>query len=340
MANREETLETLRLVRAKYPEMLLCLASNGLALPPSLDDLAEINVSHVTVTVNAVDPEIGARIYAWVRDGKVVYRKTAGAELLLKRQMESIRGLHERGIIVKVNMIVTPGVNDHHVEDVAKTVAELGANLLNLMPIHPTRGTVFESVPEPDAGQLTALRAIAEKYLPQMKHCTRCRADAVGLLGEDRSADFRMHLEGCSRAPAPASTSRPYVAVTTQEGVLVNQHLGEAWRFQIWGKNESGSGYKLVAEREAPEPGGGDARWKSMAAILRDCRAVLVSALGDRPAEILTASGIQPVEMNGFIELGLKAIYEGGDPSIFKTRKKGPCGGTGCNSGGGGMGCM
>jgi nitrogen fixation protein NifB len=28
-ANPEETMETLRLVREKYPDMLLCIASNG-----------------------------------------------------------------------------------------------------------------------------------------------------------------------------------------------------------------------------------------------------------------------------------------------------------------------
>ena len=28
---------------------------------------AELGVSHVTITINAIDPEIGAKVYAWVR---------------------------------------------------------------------------------------------------------------------------------------------------------------------------------------------------------------------------------------------------------------------------------
>ena len=62
-------METLRLVREKYPEMLLCVATNGLNAEPYAEELAQLQVSHVTFTVNAVDPAIGAQIYAWVRDG-------------------------------------------------------------------------------------------------------------------------------------------------------------------------------------------------------------------------------------------------------------------------------
>ncbi len=74
------TLETLGLVHEAYPEMLLCVASNGLGVPPHAEALAKLQVSHVTLTVNAVDPRIGAKIYAWIRDGKKVYRGLPAAE--------------------------------------------------------------------------------------------------------------------------------------------------------------------------------------------------------------------------------------------------------------------
>ncbi|MFZ3045537.1 MAG: radical SAM protein, partial [Desulfatirhabdiaceae bacterium] len=47
-ANPEETMETLRRVRKSYPEMLLCVATNGLGIGPNIDELAQIRVSHVT----------------------------------------------------------------------------------------------------------------------------------------------------------------------------------------------------------------------------------------------------------------------------------------------------
>jgi nitrogen fixation protein NifB len=336
-ANAEESLETMRLIRAKYPEILLCISSNGLGLPAHLDELAEIGVSHVTVTINAVDPAIGEKVYAWARDGKVIYRGRKAAEVMLARQLASVKGLKDRGIVVKVNCIVIPGVNDHHVPAVAEKMAELGVDVLNCMAMVPNAGTPFADLTEPSHAQMAAIRDQGEQFLPQMKHCQRCRADAVGLLEADRSGEFHDVLEEISTVLPLQTDDRPHVAVATLEGVLVNRHLGEADRFQIWGRN--GNGFKLVEERSAPARGGGVERWRNLAAALKDCRAVLVSGVGETPMAILGDAGVLPVEMSGFIELGLQAVYRGDDPKVFRRRKGGGCSkGLGCGGDGGGCG--
>ena len=186
-ANPAETMETLRLIRKSFPDLLLCLASNGLGLPPYLDELAEIGVSHVSITVNAIDPEIGKNIYSWIRDGKVIYRGLAGAQLLLDRQLAAIEGLKARDIVVKVNTIVVPGINDAHVPAIAEAMAAKGVDILNCMPLYPNADTPFAGIPEPTPAQIIELQTEAGKFLPQMRHCTRCRADAVGLLEQDRT---------------------------------------------------------------------------------------------------------------------------------------------------------
>jgi nitrogen fixation protein NifB len=155
------------------------------------------------------------------------------------------------GITVKVNCIVIPGINDQHVEAVAARMRELGADLLNCMAMFPNVNTPFAEIPQPDKKTMTAIRDTAEQYLPQMRHCTRCRADAVGLLGEDRTDEFRGCLSACSTIAIPPGELRPYVAVASQEGILINQHLGEARSFQIW---ESPCRF-LPAGRRAPGPG-------------------------------------------------------------------------------------
>jgi nitrogen fixation protein NifB len=334
-ANPKETLETIRLIRRRFPDLLLCLATNGLGLPPHLDELAELNVSHVTLTVNAVDPEIGAKIYSWVRDGKVIYRGLAAAEVLLERQLESIRGLKARGITVKINTIIIPGINDHHVQEVAARMADLGVDILNCMPMYPNADTPFGDVPEPLPEQMTGIRREAETIIPQMHHCTRCRADAVGLLDADRTDEFRGCLSACASS-VPAAADRPYVAVATQEGVLVNLHLGEAASFQIWRPQEGG--FQMLEERPAPRPGGGADRWWTMAETMKDCRAVLVSGIGDTPEAVLSEAGVEPVVMNGFIDMALTAIYGGGELSGLKGRRRGVAGG--CSHKKSGEGCM
>ncbi len=336
-ANPRETMETLRLIRRRFPDLLLCLASNGLGLLPYLDELAELKVSHVTITVNAVSPEIGSRIYGWVRDQKRVYRGIAAAELLLSRQLAAIAGLKARGLVVKVNTIVIPGVNEHYVPEVARKMAELGADLLNCMPVYPNADTPFGMLSEPEPAAMAAIQAAAGEFLPQMRHCTRCRADAVGLLGEDRSREWRGCLTACAQtSPASPDESRPYVAVASREGALVNLHLGEVDYFQFWGPADRG--FRLLEERAAPAPGGGANRWWAMAEILKDCRAVLVSALGDTPEAILREAGVILVQMSGVIEVGLSRIYAGESLTSLKGRQGGLS--RACCGKGQGEGCL
>ena len=66
-----------------------------------------------------------------------------------------------------------------------------------------------------------------------MEHCTRCRADAVGLLGEPEQQPGGLDAGLRERIAGPES-ERPYVAVASMEGILVNQHLGEATRLWIF----------------------------------------------------------------------------------------------------------
>src|SRR5664280_421162 len=121
LAQAPKTLETLRLVRERYPEMLLCVATNGLALPENAAALADLHVSHVTVTVCAVDPEVGGKIYKWVKDGKVILRGREAGERMLQAQRAGIVALVKSGVMVKINSILVPGINDYHIEAVSYT---------------------------------------------------------------------------------------------------------------------------------------------------------------------------------------------------------------------------
>ena len=149
-ANSNETMETLRLARARHPGLILCLASNGLGIVPYIDELAELKTSHVTITINALDPTIGAEIYAWVRENKTPLRGLHGAALLLERQLEAIRKLKEKNIVVKTNTIIIPGINDEHIPTLAKHLQELGVDIMNCMPLIPVKGAAFEDMTEPD----------------------------------------------------------------------------------------------------------------------------------------------------------------------------------------------
>lgn len=349
-ANPVRTMDTLKMVRGKYPDMLLCVATNGLNIGPYLDELAEIRVSHVSITVNAVDPGIGEKIYSWVRNGKKTLGPGPGARLLLERQIAAIQGLVKRGVMVKVNTIVLPGINDHHVEEIAEKMAELGVDLFNCMPYFPNEGANLSGLEQPSPGMMKELRTKARAFIPQMTHCKRCRADAVGLLDDPLNQRLMDRLRHHADAPLsfpradmpaplsdnpkePETPARPYVAVATREGVLVNQHLGEARTLSIYDTTHTPA--VMIEKRRLPKPGAKDLRWYGLADTVRDCHTLLVSGIGQRPKEILSGEGITILEVNAMIDMVLSALEQGENINHLIVREHTDCGqcrgtGTGC----------
>ncbi len=56
-----------------------------------------------------------------------------------------------------------------------------------------------------------------------------------------------------------------------------------------------------------------------MANQLKDCRAILVSGVGENPTNILKHSGIRVIRTTGLIDEGLEAVFNG---KHLKTVKK------------------
>lgn len=333
-ANPTETMKTLSMVREKYPDLICCLATNGLGIGPYIDELAKINVSHVTITLNAIDPEIGSKIYSFVRHGKKVLTPRAGFEILLEKQLEAIQRLKERNITTKINTIILPGINEDHIEAVAEKMSDMGVDILNCIPFYPNQGAAFAHLKEPSKEVVTGIRKKAARYLPQMLHCKRCRADAVGILGENNSTEIMEKLKECSELPEISDESRPHVAVASLEGVLVNQKLGKAGELLIYGK-QNGT-VALIERRKTPEPGGGLKRWEDLCEVISDCRALLVAGLGDNPRRVLREKGINILELDGLIDEAVEAVFEGHSMNYMLRRdikacnKQHPMAGMGC----------
>jgi len=333
-ANPAETMETLRLVRERHPEMMLCVATNGLALADYVDDLAGLKVSHVTVTVNAVDPAVAQKIYAWARLKSKVYRGADAARIILERQQEAIRRLKAKGIIVKINAVIIPGINDDHIEEVARQMAALHADIFNAIPMYHVAGTPFADIIPLAQDKIEYLRKAAGSYLPQMSHCSRCRADAAGMIGETQNDEI---MDLLRKASLPRqSPEKPYVAVASMEGIFVNQHLGESAGLWIFGMHDGKT--TLIERRSTPPSGDGAERWKAMALLLHDCNTILASGIGPYPLAILERSGIHVAVMEGLAKEGVEATLSGKAIPKILLSTAGHCG-IGLQCSGNGMGC-
>lgn len=368
LANPKETLESFLLVRGKHPDLALCLATNGLGLPGQADKLAAAGVSHLTLTVNAIDPEVGRRIYSWVRiDGRARTGAEA-AKLLLERQMIGLEEAAAAGLVIKINTILIPGVNEGEVEAIAKETVSRGASFMNVIPLLPVKGTPLEYAGEPTEESLAAVRKAAAAHMPQLSHCARCRADAAGLLGKDialgddaatapapivspcasgacpgagrpvvpRSREavspVRQYLADGEPLSAPARPGSFLVAAASREGLLVNRHLGEADRLFVFRVEASGE-YETIDIRTTPGEGSGPARWAEMADLISDCSMVLTSGIGAPPRRILEDHGMTVHVLEGLIGEALESIAAGKDLSFFGRRTCAPVCSGGANRG-------
>jgi nitrogen fixation protein NifB len=79
--------------------------------------------------------------------------------------------------------VYIPGVNDMQIPDIAKKASELGVYTFNVIPLIPQYK--FADITPPSPADKRKMQDECSKYLRQMRHCQRCRADAIGRLGQD-----------------------------------------------------------------------------------------------------------------------------------------------------------
>ena len=179
-----------------------------------------------------------------------------------------------------------------------------------------------------------------------MRHCRQCCADAVGLLGEDRSAEFTTEkvmemevsydLEGrkayqqavemerqsvvdareeeLKSLAGTESDIKMLIAVATKGSGRVNEHFGHATEFQIYELSTAGA--KFVGHRRVDMYcQGGFGEEDTLQTVIRainDCHAVFVAKIGACPKGDLKTAGIDPVDQyaNQFIEQSAIAYFK------------------------------
>jgi len=349
MANPEKTFRTFELIAEQAPDIKLCLSTNGLMLVDYIDRIKALNIDHVTMTVNMIDPTVGEKIYPWVHYRRKRYRGIEGVKILHQRQMEGLEALREADILCKVNSVLIPGINDEHMKDVNAAVQERGAFLHNIMPLisAPEFGTYFglNGQRGPTPKELQQVQDECSGNLKLMRHCRQCRADAVGLLGEDRSQEFTkekfmempvdynleqrqaIHLNieqtrvelaakkeaaATRQTPPKADSTKVLVAVATKGGGLVNQHFGHAKEFMIYEVDATEA--KFIGHRKVADycqgGYGEEAMLEGIIGTIADCKAILAAKVGPCPQKELQKAGLTVIEAYDVIETVARHFYD------------------------------
>ncbi len=298
LANPKATLATLRAIKKLEHDLHLCVSTNGLALVDHVDELAELGIDHLTITINCIDAAVGQHIYPWVFFNHRRLRGLEAAQTLIDRQLAGLKAAVAAGMLVKVNTVLIPGVNDHHVEAVAEEVKRLGAFLHNVMPLisDAAHGTYFGVMGQrgPDEAELQKAREAAGMSMRQMSHCQQCRADAVGRLDDDRSCSTEL------LAPDQHS-DEILVAVASKSGLMIDQHFGHAESFDIYkltsatiDKLEPRTVAQYCVSTDECDDDAAEQRMQGMYNALEGCRYVLCSRIGLHPWQQLEQKNIQP----------------------------------------------
>jgi nitrogen fixation protein NifB len=234
---------------------------------------------------------VGAQIYPWIFWKNKRIKGREAAAILIEQQQKGLEMLVAKGILVKVNSVMIPGVNDKHLAEVSRIVKAKGAFLHNVMPLisEAEHGTFYGMTGQrgPTNEELQTLQDECSGDMNMMRHCRQCRADAVGLLGEDRGDEFTMdkieamdinypeamkmraeihaaineELESKRLAKTakvqliniegskPKEQTRPVLmAVATKGGGVINEHFGHASEFLIY--EASSSGVRFIGHRK------------------------------------------------------------------------------------------
>jgi len=312
LANWDQTRKTIHLIKEADPDVVFCLSTNGLMLPEYAREIVDLGLKHVTVTVNCLDPEIGGEIYRFVNYKGTRYAGVAGARLLIDNQLAGIELLAAQGTVVKVNIVMVKGINDRQIPDVVRKVKNLGAYITNIMPLIPAQGSAFEHFPQTSMKDVNQMREICQVDLQQMYHCKQCRADAIGLLGNDRSMEFRLQDIPAEPSLVVAGTEKQYkIAVASTNGTAIDQHFGHAAEFAIF--EGDGKAFELVERRKVrqycTESDDGEVREpkKEYALnVINDCDAVVSLRVGHQAREKLRKNHILGLECYDTVENGLK----------------------------------
>jgi MoaA/NifB/PqqE/SkfB family radical SAM enzyme len=315
LANFDKLRDTLRLIREYDSVVTFCIATNGLLLPQYVSELKELSVSHVTVTVNAVDPAIGAKIYKHIHYMGKKYTSVEGASILLANQLAGIKMLCDAGIACKVNCVTLKGVNDFHIFDVTKAVSALGVFMTNIMPHIPVKDSAFEGLERISNKEIIVLREQCSGNIKQMKHCRQCRSDAVGTLGEDISIELREDAGERTYFAEPQAEKPRRFAVATRTGAIVDTHFGQADEFYIYESDEANARFvetrKVNKYCNGPQCENKEDRWNSVIHAVSDCEAVLALRIGPTPEKRLKENGIEPI-----------TTYERVETAVVEAAKK------------------
>lgn len=187
-------METFRLLKKEFPQLIFCMSTNGLLLADNADEIIDAGVGTLTVTVNDIVTKTLVRLCDRITYRGQNYEGEEAAQILIDCQLAGIHRMAQAGLMIKVNTVFVPEINGGHISLIAKAVKDAGASLFNIIPLIAQHRLSHCRIPS--CNEIDSVRSEAEQHITIFRHCQRCRADAVGVPGGRDYGEqiFQKHL--------------------------------------------------------------------------------------------------------------------------------------------------
>ncbi|HWR30310.1 MAG TPA: radical SAM protein [Negativicutes bacterium] len=179
-------LQTFAMIHERFPQLKNCLATNGLMLREKATELVDAGVKTVFVAMHGTDIQAMAQLLNHINYGGKYMTGEMAARYLLLSQVAGIRKVIELGVTVKVNTVLIPGFNQHQIGEIAKLVASLKVDSMNIVPLAPQPDD--KEYRAPTGRELQAARTVAGQYIAVVSQCKACRLAETNLVPDGMAA--------------------------------------------------------------------------------------------------------------------------------------------------------
>ncbi len=196
----KETFTTFQKIRDTFKQVKLCLCTNGLKLIEYIPLLKNLSINHLSITLNTLNPETAKRIYARINIDENEQSKGNPFDYFIQQQIAGIEEAVKQNIVVKVNTVYIPGINNNEIIDLSKYLSKIPVSVHNIIPLVP-KGE-FKHIKRPDNDELNTLRKKCNQYINTFSKCKQCRADCIDIPEKKVSVDRRFWLKASGFALA------------------------------------------------------------------------------------------------------------------------------------------
>lgn len=163
-----QTFEVLKRLNTYMPDHIYSVSTNGLLLDERVQELKDLKVQKVNISLNAISNLALMKLYSRVIIGnQIIVNSEAMAGKIIESQFNGIKKCMNYGMTVKINTICFPGINDKELYSLASRCKGLGVKSMSLIAFNP-RGKL-KGLRVPNIAEMANMKVELKKIIRRVE---------------------------------------------------------------------------------------------------------------------------------------------------------------------------